>query len=275
MTRIKARKKPLAARIYRKTADIVEPLLPSGFRTPAHYLSRRVTRRLEAEYDAVMKMVVPGSTAVDVGANIGVFTYGFLARGANVVAIEPQESIARQIESFYKLGFPRTSGGVRRGTLSLHIEAVSDEPGTAVLYVPLKNGKVDDESASLNPDSGESIKIEVPVRRLDDYSLNSVKVLKIDVEGREVAAIAGARETIARSRPSLLVEVEQRHHSEDIATVFSRIQSVLGVRYETKFLGSDGTFRPFSEFDVERDQLSLSDNPLSRAYVRNFFFLPI
>ncbi len=254
---------------------MVEPFLPSGFRTPAHYLSRRLTHRLEAEYDAVMQMAVPGSIAVDIGANIGIFTYGFLARGADVVAIEPQPAIARQIQSFYKLGFPRTGGGVRRGKLSLHVEAVSDEPGTAVLYVPLKNGKIDDESASLNPDAGESIRIEVPVRRLDDYGLANVKVLKIDVEGREVAAIDGARKTIAQSKPSLLVEVEQRHHSESISTVFSRIESVLGNRYETKFLGPDGSFRPFSEFDVERDQLSLSDNPLSRAYVRNFFFLPL
>ncbi len=274
MTRIKAQKKPLAARVYRKTADIVEPFLPSGFRTPAHYLSRRLTHRLEAEYDAVMKMVAPGSTAVDIGANIGVFTYGFLARGADVIAIEPQATVARQIQSFYDLGFPRTGRGIRRGKLSLHIEAVADAAGTAVLYVPLRNGKVDDESASLNPDSGESIRIEVPVRRLDDYSLSNVKVLKIDVEGREVAAIEGARNTIAQSRPSLLVEVEQRHHSDNISTVFSRIESVLGNGYQTRFLGSDGTFRPFSEFDIERDQLSLRDNPLSRAYVRNFFFLP-
>ncbi len=40
---------------------------------------------MEAEYDTLMEMVSPGTTVVDVGANIGVFTYGFLARGADVL----------------------------------------------------------------------------------------------------------------------------------------------------------------------------------------------
>ena len=274
VTRIVGQKKPLVARIYRKTGDTLDKLLPSGLRTPAHYLSRRFTHRLESEYDAIMSMVNPGGTAVDVGANIGIFTYGFLARGADVCAIEPQAGCAKQIKSFYDLGFPRVRSPGKRGKLSLHVEAVSDMPGTAVLYVPLKDGKMDDESASLNPDDGESLRIEVPVRRLDDYGLEKVQVIKMDVEGREVSAIEGAAETIARCRPSLLVEVEQRHHSENVSTVFARIDSVLGPRYQTKFLGSDGSLRPLSEFDVERDQLAHRDNPLARSYVRNFFFIP-
>ena len=274
VTRIAGRQKPLAHRIYRKTGDTLDRLLPRGLRTPAHYMSRRLTHRLEAEYDAIMTMVSPGGLAVDVGANIGIFTYGFLARGADVCAIEPQPGCAQQIRAFYDLGFPRVSGSVKRGKLSLHVEAVSDAPGTAVLYVPLKDGKVDDESASLNPDDGESLRIEVPVRRLDDYGLQDVQVIKIDVEGREIPAIEGAAMTIARCRPSLLVEVEQRHHTEDITTVFNRINSILGPRYATMFLGVDGSFRPFAEFDVERDQTAHCENPLARAYVRNFFFMP-
>lgn len=273
MTRLKRNSKPLAARIYRKTAEIVEPLLPRGLRSPAHYMSRKLTHRLEAEYSTVMSMVTPGGTAIDVGANIGIYTYGFLSRGADVHAIEPQSACASLIQSYYDLGFPFGAPG-GRGKLTVHVEAVSDVPGTAVLYVPVSNGKIDDESASLNPDDGESIRIEVPVRTIDSYRLDKVQVIKMDVEGREVAAIEGARDTFARCRPVLLVEIEQRHHQEPIADVFSRINGVLGSRYETKFLGRNGMFRPFSEFDVERHQLSLSDNLLSKDYVRNFFFLP-
>lgn len=273
MTRLQSKSKPLAARIYRKTADIVEPLLPRGLRSPAHYMSRKLTHRLEAEYSAVMSMVSPGGTAVDVGANIGIYTYGFLSRGADVHAIEPQPGCASLIQAYYDLGFPFGVRG-RRGKLTLHVEAVSDTPGTAVLYVPVSNGKVDDESASLNPDDGESIRIDVPVRTIDSYELSNVQVIKMDVEGREVAAIEGAAQTFARWRPVLLVEIEQRHHQENINDVFARINAVLGPRYETKFLGRNGEFRPFSEFNVERDQLAHRDNPLSKDYVRNFFFLP-
>lgn len=273
MTRLKSKSKPLPARIYRRTADIIEPMLPRGLRLPAHYLSRRLTHRLEAEYQAIMSMVSPGGTAVDVGANIGIYTYGFLARGADVHAVEPLESCASLIKSCYDLGFPFGVTGGRR-SLTVHVEAVSDVPGTAVLYVPLRNGKVDDESASLNPDEGESLRVEVPVRTIDSYTLSNVKVIKMDVEGREVPAIEGAAQTFARWRPVLLVEIEQRHHSENINEVFARINAVLGPRYKAKFLGRNGEFRPFSDFDVERDQLAHHDNPLSKDYVRNFFFMP-
>ena len=271
MTTGPKRKKPIAARIYRKTAELVEPILPRGLRSPAHYVSRKLTHRLEAEYSAIMSMVTPGCTAIDVGANIGIYTYGFLARGANVHAIEPQASCARLIQSYYDAGFPF---GAKRGKLTVRVEAVSDAPGVAVLYVPLKNGKIDDESASLNPDEGESIRMEVPVTTIDQYALDNVKVIKMDVEGREVGAIAGAAKTFAKCRPVLLVEIEQRHHDEPIDDVFARIHAVIGSRYEAKFLGRDGAFRPFSDFNVERDQLAHADNPLSKAYVRNFFFLP-
>ena len=220
-----------------------------------------------------MSMVSRGGTAVDVGANIGIYTYGFLARGADVHAIEPLEGCASLIKSYYDLGFPfGVSGG--RGKLTVHVEAVSDAPGTAVLYVPIRNGKVDDESASLNPDEGESLRVEVPVRTIDSYGLGNVQVIKMDVEGREVPAIEGAAQTFARWRPVLLVEIEQRHHAENINEVFARITAMLGPRYEAKFLGRNGEFRPFSDFDVERDQLAHRDNPLSKDYVRNFFFMP-
>jgi hypothetical protein len=96
----------------------------------------------------------------------------------------------------------------------------------------------------------------------------------MDVEGRELPALEGGMKTIRRWRPTLLVEIEQRHHAEPIAEVFSRIDSIIGPGYSACFLDRTGKLRPLSEFSVERDQLALKDNPLSRAYIRNFFFLP-
>jgi FkbM family methyltransferase len=264
-------KKSFAARTYRATANLIEPLLPRSFVTPAHCLSRKLTHRLEAEHSMIMSMIDRGKTAVDVGANIGVYTYGFLDRGANVVAIEPQAGCAAMISAFYDAGFPRSR---RRGALDLHIEALGDAPGTATLHVPLKGGKIDDESASLVHHEGESLSVGVPVRRLDDYGLDNVQVIKMDVEGHELSALAGAQKTIRRWQPSILVEIEQRHHQEPIASVFARIDSIVGPGYRTSFLGTDGNLRALAEFDVQRHQLALQDNPLSRQYVRNFFILP-
>jgi FkbM family methyltransferase len=230
-----------------------------------------LTHRLEAEHAVLMAMIQPGRTAVDVGANLGVYTYGFLECGANVVAIEPQPSCAALIRAFYQAGWPRSK---HRGSLDLRIEAIGATTGTATLHVPIKEGRVDHESASFDNAPVESIEIAVPVRRLDEYGLNDVSVIKIDVEGNEVSAIEGAAGTIRRWRPAMLIEIEQRHHKDPISTVFSRLVSIAGAGYEISFLGKDRRLHPLAEFNVERDQLSLVDNPLSPRYVRNFFILP-
>jgi FkbM family methyltransferase len=48
----------------------------------------------------------------------------------------------------------------------------------------------------------------VPRVRLDDLVFTDVSLVKIDVEGHECRVLAGARETIARDRPALVVEEE-------------------------------------------------------------------
>jgi FkbM family methyltransferase len=264
-------KKSLPARVYRTVADAVEPLLPRGLVTPAHYFARRLTRRLEPECENLLAMLRPGMTAVDAGANLGVYTFAFLERGANVVAFEPQASLAEVIRAFYRMGLPRS---VNRGTLDVRAEALGATSGEATLHVPLKNGKVDHESASLASEADESMNVTIPVRRLDDLDIGRVDVLKVDVEGHELALFEGAVETIRRWKPAILVEVEQRHHKEPLGEVFDRIKTLTGPEYQISFLRRDRGLRPLAEFDVKADQLALVANPLSPLYVRNFFILP-
>ncbi len=58
--------------------------------------------------------------------------------------------------------------------------------------------------------TGEQWMEKAPVTRLDDYpraaALQSLRLLKIDVEGMEVAVLDGAEELIKRHRPCLFVE---------------------------------------------------------------------
>jgi Methyltransferase FkbM domain len=47
----------------------------------------------------------------------------------------------------------------------------------------------------------------VRTRRLDDFDLGSVHAIKIDVEGAEQMVLQGARETLVRNRPIVLVDL--------------------------------------------------------------------
>jgi hypothetical protein len=53
---------------------------------------------------------------------------------------------------------------------------------------------------------------QVDVRTLDSFGFNDVRFIKADVEGSEREVLDGARETIARDRPMLLLELLSGTH---------------------------------------------------------------
>src|SRR2546421_525914 len=98
--------------------------LPGPWRLPARIRAMRVMGRLEPEMSWLDVLAPPGSTAVDVGANRGIYTYS-LARHCSVVhAIEPQPWCAETIRSW---GSPK---------VQVHQMAVSDHDGTLTLSIP-------------------------------------------------------------------------------------------------------------------------------------------
>lgn len=152
-----------------------------------------------------------GVVAIDCGANIGVHTveWARLMRGwGSVLAIEAQERV------FYALA----------GNLVLHNAynaramwaAVSDEPGWVEIpepdYTkPASFGSFELKQRLGTEDIGQPIDYDKPTLKvqtliLDRLRLPRVDLIKIDVEGMEMEALAGAEATIGRCKPILHVE---------------------------------------------------------------------
>ena len=75
--------------------------------------------------------------------------------------------------------------------------------------------------SKINPDGA----VEIQVDLLDNMEIHEPTFIKMDIEGAEIQAIQGARETIARAHPRLAICVY--HNVGD----FYRIpQMVLGIR---------------------------------------------
>ena len=109
--------------------------------------------------------------------------------------------------------------------LTIHPVALGDCTGEALLRVPFgPNGRPSQQGATLNERTGHRC-IEVPtsVCRLDDLELGDIGFIKIDVEGFEARVIDGARETIARCRPAMLIEIEERHTGAPPPVLIERI----------------------------------------------------
>jgi FkbM family methyltransferase len=179
------------------------------FTPPARYYRRRIAaeaRSGEPELAVLDKLMRRGGTAVDVGANQGFFAYALSRHADRVVAFEPNPDYAL---------FARV---MLRGRAIVHRLALSDTPGRATFRVPLDHdGTVLHFAGSLKDAHGQFPRYrsyEVEVRTLDSFALDDVRFIKVDVEGSEREVLDGARATIARDRPVLLLELLSGTHQD-------------------------------------------------------------
>jgi len=179
---------------------------------PSLFYGRRITeeaRSGEPELAILAKLLPRGGTAIDVGANQGVFAYALADIADRVIAFEPNPDYA-----FF-------ARWMLRGRAEVHELALSEEPGRGTLYVPLSDqGMVLHLAGSLKRAHSQfrSLKTyDVEVRTLDEFSLVDVRFIKADVEGSEREVLDGARATIARDRPILLLELLSGTHQDPAA----------------------------------------------------------
>jgi len=223
-------------------------------------------RTIEPEL-LLIKPLVGGATGacIDVGAHVGEYCYA-LARcvpPGQVHAFEPNPETCQLLHRL----FPE---------IRVWNVALSDVAGSARLSVPTVHGRSYPTRATLEARDGDLADdaLIVSTRTLDEVASEigrPIDFIKIDVEGHESKVLAGGRATMLRDRPSLLVELEQRHSSGPLQ---EKIREIEGLGYAGFFLDVSLTkLRPIGEFDV--DTMQREENLKSARYVNNFFFFPV
>jgi len=140
--------------------------------------------------EVMWRLTNPEDLALDVGANIGYFT-GLLAnRARQVVSFEPNPLLRRLL----------TSNTLRWGAagkkVTLDFRAVSDGDGTAVLHLPAAFAS-NNGLATLAATEGGDDDPEVETVTIDHVVAGRpVGIMKIDVEGHELAVFKGASRTL-------------------------------------------------------------------------------
>jgi FkbM family methyltransferase len=246
-----------AAALKRRAIETV----PARWQLPLRYRLASLAGRLEPEMADLPDMVRPGSFAIDIAPNHGLYSYALSRLGVSVQAFEPQPWCANTIR-----GWASKRVDVR------HV-ALLDTNGTLALRMPVLHGTRFTGYATFGDLEGESEAIDVPVRRLDDFGFTDVSFVKVDVEGHEARVLHGGERMINACRPTLLVEVEQRHLADglSIEDVFGQI---LDYGYRGQYL-LDGQWQPLDTFSVERFQLARLAGDGSAPYVNNFLFRPV
>ena len=144
----------------------------------------------------------PGFTFVDVGANVGAYSFWVLSlvdeRG-RVVAVEPDPVLARQLRHNVRIN----GAGDRMRVIEA---AVSASRGEGILLLAERNSGENRLAGAGEDDvgAGGTATARVRVVRLadvvDEAGLDRIDCLKVDVEGREADVIRPYIEGVPRSR---------------------------------------------------------------------------
>ena len=174
------------------------------------------------------KLLQKGGVAIDIGANIGSHTLhlaDIVGERGKVVAVEPT-----------KFAFAKLTRNLEvNPTLSARVSAIQamlgeDEDGTVPDTLP--SSWPLDQSGDIHPLLGSSEKstdgailttVDTIVER---EGLDRIDLIKLDVDGFEVAVLRGAKKTLARLKPRFVMELqeytlrERGYSLEELVSIF-------------------------------------------------------
>jgi FkbM family methyltransferase len=193
--------------------------LPGGGRIELRYrerigLSRMIHGKFEsAETTFLIQRAKPGTTAIDAGANVGLFTIP-LARAVGsagtVLAFEPSPENVERLRRNIALNALKN--------VAVYDSALGETCGKAWLHV---EGDPAYHTLRLAGSGRRGAVTEVNVLRLDDawndVGRPQVSVVKIDVEGSEALVLRGADALLEACRPTILVEAATRNALSKLA----------------------------------------------------------
>jgi FkbM family methyltransferase len=172
----------------------------------------RNSTNLEDDAEGVKLLVSPGDAVIDVGANVGAYTVllsKLVGPTGRVFAFEPVP------ENYAVLAY-----AIKHLSLANVIPfalGLSNSEGSAVMEIPSFkiNGESLYDSRIVDCATPGLRSVSVPIKTLDSIGIERCTFLKIDVEGHEVQVLCGARETIRRCRPAILMETFEPPASAD------------------------------------------------------------
>ena len=266
--------------VYSKLAENLQYISPSYYKSRFFKKLKGLSaqnlleRKVEPEFLWIKEILGKNSVFIDVGANVGAYLYTLEnhLKPENIYAFEPNQQLFKRLKRL----FPK---------VNLLSFALSDVSTIAEFKIPVINGEKVHTRGTLQTSIKEkneekTILQKVEVKPLDDLvfdktqtnklNLKNLDFIKIDVEGNEMQTLRGAKKTIEKFKPILMVEMEQRHHKENLWTLISEIADW---GYSVNFLDRK-TLQPKLLTEEFLNQQNPDNVKNYKDYINNIIFLP-
>lgn len=172
-------------------------------------------QRLSVE--ALERLIRPGDNVLDIGANIGAHTL-FMARAVSssgrVFSFEPTDY------AFGKLQTNLALNPALRPRVTAERMLLADSSLAATVPLAFHSSWPLEPHQDAHPGHGGALMQASGARAatLDEYCaenvVGAVRVIKLDVDGNECAVLRGARETLAKHKPAIVLEVSPCVYSD-------------------------------------------------------------
>lgn len=153
-----------------------------------------------------------GGTVLDIGAYSGLFSIIAAKLGCDVIAFEPMPTHVERCKENFDINSVKVD--IR------HVCITNKVGPSRILYNPrvpfLTSGASLIRPSGGNGSRAESQPLPVDGITIDSLELPQCTAIKIDVERGEPLVLAGAKETLARCKPSMIVEVLGQMEKEDV-----------------------------------------------------------
>ena len=242
----------------------LEFLFKNLFFSEKFLLEKRLKRAIKKSYEKELSIISSFKNskrdAVDVGVYRGIYTYKLSQEFKHVYSFEPNPLI-----------YPYLKKNLTKiiKNMSLQNLAISDNNGEINLKIPSRRKSIFKTNyeelyklgcATIHKQNKiqDYDTFKVKKIKLDDILKNKdISFIKIDVEGHEKEVINGSKNIIINNRPTLLVEIEERH-------------SNYPVNETIKFINNLG----YNSFYVKNNNLYKTNDLIDINSENNFIFLP-
>jgi len=170
----------------------------------------RERRKGEKEIKIIPDLLVSCNRAIDIGANVGVWSYWLSKHAKNVESFEPNPKIFNVLKN------------IKIKNVNTYNIALSNKSGSVDLLIPKGSKGFSNQGASLSSIKVQGVhkSLSIQAKCLDEYNFLDVNFIKIDVEGHEHEVIEGAKETIKKCKPTMVIEMEEKHNKIPAPIIF-------------------------------------------------------